>query len=150
MTKQDYYNQLVKYKENALGESDQSQATTDYVCGLDLAIELGGDVNTKQGLVTLLTNVIMNKVKQLEADSGNNGMQVRALVSALKEALKLEGDLDLDEVKLITPVTQLVKVNGKVTPINFVKEGQDYDELFTLPEVLAYDALYWKYVVEVY
>lgn len=138
---ENYLNKVKQYIKKETLEPDNSQ---DYILGLNHALVLGESVTTKQELVKGLTNEALHELKEDEP----NYLYIRAIVSALKEALKEEGEDEIPNYKVITPVHQIVKdKDDKVMPVKYV-EG-DYNEYWTLAELLTYDITLVEYAVEV-
>lgn len=135
-----YIEQVERYKEIAVNEPED---LTDYVEGLDIALYLGQEAGNKQELVDMLTDRILNLLPNIST----TGLVVRGLVSSLKEAVKLEGDLDLKQYHVVTPVDMLVKdSSNNVMPKKFVNGS--YDAVWTMPEILTNDITYVQFIEE--
>lgn len=138
---ENYITKVRNYEEVAQQEPNKD---TQYIKGLRSALELVGSYNTKQELVLGLTAEVLT---ELDEEKPNHAY-VKGLVSALKEALKLEGELDLSVYTVDTPVTRIVK-NEYNQPIPKTQVNGEFNELWTMPEIIVTDITFIGLATEV-
>lgn len=137
-----YYDKMSQYVQRA---KDEPCENTSYIDGLEIAQHIiFAESTNKQELVERLTLAIEVELAKKRVDY----QQVQGMITGLKEAMKLDGELDLPFYKLITPVTTLVKLeNGEVVPVELAT-GFNYEELWTMPEILSFDGTFGEFAVK--
>ena len=138
-----YIETINKYIENAKNEPSD---TTSYVKGLENGVYSYREAEDKTQLVIPLVDVIEWELRKDEPDYEF----IKGVVACLKEALKVEGDISkyLTKYHVVTPVDKLVKDGkGNVVPLQYLTTPE-YDDVWTLPEILATDITYLEFAVE--
>ena len=138
-----YIETVMKYIENAKNEPAD---TTSYVKGLEVGVYSYREADDKMQLVLPLADNIEWELNRDEPDYE----YIKGVVACLKEALKVEGDISkyLTKYHVVTPVDKLVKDGkGNVVPLQYLTTPE-YDDVWTLPEILATDITYLEFAVE--
>lgn len=138
-----YIETINKYIENAKNEPAD---TTSYVKGLEDGVYSYREAEDKLQLVLPLADNIEWELNRDEPDYE----YIKGVVTCLREALKVEGDISkyLTKYHVVTPVDKLVKDGkGKVVPLQYLSTPE-YDDVWTLPEILATDITYLEFAVE--
>lgn len=139
-----YLTAIERYMENAINEPFD---TENYQKGLEIGLDevRANGENTKQGLVDGLTD----KLKVELAKSEPNYEMVKGMVTSLKEALKLEGDLSLDKYMIETRVGVMVRdKEGNMMPKSRIGTNE-YTDKWTMPEILTYDITFTEFAYKV-
>lgn len=141
LNKDNYMQKVKRYVENAMEEPERDE---DYIKGLIHGATIGKNSETKDELVRTLLRIGLTELDT----PGVSYSFVRGISATLKEAMKLEGELNLEKFKVITPVHQIVK-DDKNNPIPLKYVQGEYEELWTMPEILTTDMTYVQYAKEV-